>query len=337
MTILIIEASTEDRNFFAKILKQGGYSTLAYASSPEEAYGMMGIGHENTSAMAFGTELVVIGGAMSEDCIECCLRIKDSFQYQDIPILISAENAPADGMPLALAYGAIDYVRKPCNEYEFLARVRSALRLKHEIDRRKARERELIEATRQLYDLNTMLTRLSLIDSLTGIANRRNFERVMEKEWRRGYRSDGPLGLLMIDVDHFKSYNDHYGHQSGDECLRQVARVLKDALQRPGDIICRYGGEEFAAILPDTPTEGAIIVAEKLRSEMEKTSLPHQHSMVANVVTLSIGAASIKPTKAGTPATLIEQADQALYMAKERGRNRVVAFRRAKSKVKKAG
>ena len=324
MTILLIEANAEDRKCLEATLRRGGYAEIVVAASVDEGYGCLGLADDARSPATFGIELIIAGMNAVEDCVDICRRIKDSFQYQDVPLLIVAPASTADGLPLAVAYGAVDYVRKPVDEHEFLARVRSALRLKFEIDRRKARERELLEATRQLSDLNSMLTRLSLVDSLTGVANRRNFDRALEKEWRRCFRSGHSLALIMIDVDFFKAYNDGYGHQSGDDCLKQVAHLLREALRRPGDLLARYGGEEFAVVLPETPLAGAVIVAENLRAAIESASLPHGHTRVpGGRVTLSLGVASIVPQSEGAMKDLIDRADRALYRAKAAGRNRV--------------
>jgi diguanylate cyclase (GGDEF)-like protein len=338
VTILIVESNHEDEESFVSAFKQGGYTQLLLAKNESEAFSTLGIGDNPTRQLpAYGIELIVLGSQMPEDSLETCRTIKDSLHYQDVPIIIASHGIPSDGTPMSIAYGALDYIRKPFNEYEFLSRIRSAIRLKHEIDRRKARERELLEATRQLYDLNSMLTKLSLIDSLTGIANRRNFDRLLEKEWRRSARSDHYISLIMIDIDFFKIYNDHYGHQGGDECLKNVARILKDAIQRPGDIVCRYGGEEFSVILPDTPKNGAFIVAEKLRSEVEKAAIPNKHSALNSVVTISVGVATIQPFDTLTPKDLIIAADRALYDAKKNGRNQVAIYKDKKPKKQRAG
>ena len=324
MSILIVEPQTDERNLFEHTLRNAGYNHLTFISKAEECLARLGITDvSKLGLLGYDFELILLGSTSVEDCFETCRQIKQSFHFQDIPVIVSAGGAVADGLPMVLAYGAHDYIRKPFIEYEFLARVRSALRLKHEIDRRKARERELIEATRQLSYLNSMLTRLSLIDGLTGIANRRNFDRVHDLEWRRASRNNHEISLIMIDIDHFKAYNDHYGHQGGDECLRLVARTLKEALRRPGDALCRYGGEEFGVILPETSREGALTVAENLRLAIDQAKIPHRASTIAGHVTLSLGVATLLPAGILNFKQLIEEADQSLYQAKVLGRNRV--------------
>lgn len=171
---------------------------------------------------------------------------------------------------------------------------------------------------------NEELQRLAERDGLTGIANRRRFDRVLEQEWRRTQRSESALSLLMIDVDFFKKYNDNYGHQAGDECLRVVATAISGALHRSGELAARYGGEEFAVILPEQDAESALRCAERVRAAVELCQLPHAASEIGPVVTVSIGAASLLPTRNNTSANLIALADQALYRAKHEGRNRSV-------------
>ncbi len=184
--------------------------------------------------------------------------------------------------------------------------------------RRILRKSELLERA------NRALARLSALDGLTGAANRRAFEQRLDEEWRRASRDSTPLALLMIDIDHFKSYNDRYGHPAGDQCLKTISRDLKARLRRPADFLARYGGEEFAIVLPDTDLSGAVIVAEDLRRRTMALGLRHSASPVARVVTLSIGVAEADPSSAGWgPSNLVEAADQALYKAKRLGRNQV--------------
>jgi len=162
------------------------------------------------------------------------------------------------------------------------------------------------------------------IDGLTQIANRRRFDEYLLNEWNRHLRLQQPLSLLMCDVDHFKLYNDSYGHQAGDECLKVVAKAISRGF-RTGDLVARYGGEEFAIVLPHTDRMGAIRVAERLRSAVLDTVIPHAASPVCNRVTLSIGVACATPDPkgAGDARSLIEEADRNLYLAKRRGRNQV--------------
>lgn len=178
--------------------------------------------------------------------------------------------------------------------------------------------------TENLAAANLELRRLSNSDGLTGIANRRLFEEFLAQEWQRAVRQRQALVLIMIDVDHFKYYNDTYGHQAGDDCLRRLADVLRANVKRTTDLVARYGGEEFVAVLPDTGADGAAEVAERLRIAVAALAIPHAASPVSGVVTVSLGAAAMLPAPGVSPAAIVAMADQAMYQAKQQGRNRVV-------------
>lgn len=176
---------------------------------------------------------------------------------------------------------------------------------------------------RALEGANLRLELLSTIDPLTGLANRRRFAEALATEWGRAQRSLGPLGAVMVDIDHFKLYNDRYGHLAGDACLRRVAATLAENVRGPSDIVARYGGEEFSTILPGADQAEALHVGERLRAAVARLAEPHV-GMPLGIVTVSVGAASIVPAPDGNPEALLEAADAALYQAKEQGRDRVV-------------
>src|SRR6185295_7253870 len=189
--------------------------------------------------------------------------------------------------------------------------------------REEALRRLVEERTRALEEANQRLERLSSLDPLTGLANRRRFDEVLDVEWRRGCRSGGPISLALFDLDFFKPFNDTNGHLAGDECLRQVAQVLAGALGRAGDLVARYGGEEFVALLPGLSEPDASALAERLRAGVEGLGLAHAASTVAPVVTISGGVATTVADEQRSPAALVAAADRALYQAKRGGRNRV--------------
>ncbi len=194
------------------------------------------------------------------------------------------------------------------------------------LERREEALRALMEArTRELLQANELLVELSYLDPLTGIGNRRRFEDRLLTEWKRAVRAKSALSLVMIDIDHFKAFNDAYGHQQGDGCLRSVATALVDALPRAGDSVARYGGEEFAVILPLTDRPGAVKVAESLRQRIEGLAVPHKASLVARVVTISCGVATFIPAIDIDTGELVRLADEALYRAKQGGRNQTRA------------
>ena len=182
----------------------------------------------------------------------------------------------------------------------------------------------MVERERRLMDHAESLRARSYVDGLTGIANRRYFDVALDRELRRAQRMKGQLSLLMVDIDSFKAYNDHFGHQQGDTCLSTVAQALAAKLKRPADVAARYGGEEFAAILPDTSVEQAALLANAIREHIAALALPHAPSAHWPMVTLSIGVAAFDAARLNDPAALIEAADKALYAAKHGGRNRVV-------------
>ncbi len=181
------------------------------------------------------------------------------------------------------------------------------------------------ERTRQLAAANEALERLATTDALTGIANRRVFQEALALEWTRAGRDGAPLSLLMLDIDAFKAYNDALGHQAGDECLRRVAGAVASHAARPGDLAARYGGEEFVVLLPGAGTDGAAVVAEKVRAAVEGLAIPHLSSPAAACVTVSVGVATVRPGAGATPDALVAAADRGLYAAKRAGRNAVRA------------
>ncbi len=182
---------------------------------------------------------------------------------------------------------------------------------------------ELQALNQQLHAQSEQLRALALSDGLTGVANRRRLDEQLQAEWRRCQREGRPLAVLMVDVDHFKGYNDRYGHAAGDACLQVLAAILQAGLTRSHDLVARYGGEEFVCLLPDCDRDGALRKAEALRAAVLAHALPHAASGVAEVVTISVGVAAQQPGEEGTPEALLAQADQALYRAKQQGRNRV--------------
>jgi len=231
-------------------------------------------------------------------------------------IFLTALTKDAD-LERGIEAGGDDYLLKPVSEVVLGAKVRAMQRIIQ-------MHHSLLVVMQKLDSANRELTRLSAVDGLTGIANRRQFDEALSREWRRCLREGETLSLLMIDVDLFKQYNDANGHQAGDECLRSVADTLKAKLRRPADVVARYGGEEFAAILPGTGLEGAMLVAEAMRAAVQNIGLPHGDSSFG-VITISVGVAALAPQQPDGMANLISAADWALYEAKRLGRNAIQA------------
>ena len=246
-------------------------------------------------------------------------------------VVIMTGHGEMDSSIEALRLGASDYLLKPCKEEELLFRVtRCFEKLQMLNDAKKTNEKlkksviKHQELEKSLRASNKQLELLSTLDGLTGIANRRTFEKFLEREWKSSMRHTQPATAIMMDIDFFKLYNDTYGHQAGDDCLKKVAHTIEKSLRRPGDLVARYGGEEFVAILSDTPKKGAFGLAEKVRASVEALEIPHQASPVNKFVTISLGVASRVPERGDASSILISEADQSLYKAKQEGRNRVM-------------
>lgn len=203
------------------------------------------------------------------------------------------------------------------------------------VRRERQKKAGLVEQIHMLKRIEAELQTQSGQDWLTGLANRRRFDEMVQQEWARAKREEASLAVLMLDLDYFKQFNDTYGHQAGDTCLQRVAKAINEVVHRPGDLPARYGGEEFVVVLPQTDAVGAARVAEKMRARIESLRIPHLSSRASDRVTISIGVAAMVPQEKGEPAVLIAAADQSLYQAKREGRNRVRSHV-GESAVKKA-
>ena len=238
-----------------------------------------------------------------------------------IPIIVLSTKEDASIKSEAFKLGANDYLVKLPNKVELIARIRyHSQAFISQLERDEA-FRALEDSRSKLAEANRTLQKLSSLDGLTGIANRRSFDETLKKEWNRAMRGEKTIGLIMLDIDFFKLYNDHYGHQGGDECLKKVATGLESAIHREPDFLARYGGEEFSAILPDTDLEGAVIVAEEMRQAIKALRVEHAKSKVSDIVSISLGVSAVVPQKGTEPEILVAAADQALYKAKEDGRD----------------
>lgn len=320
--ILVVDDSGIVRAMLTAMLAKVGYSEVLTANSGASAFRILGLDDEQPGEQV---DLILMDLILPDtDGIAAIRAIKAQARLRNVPILMVTASREAVTLKTAFEVGASDYITKPINEIALLARVGSALRLKGEIDRREARERELVEVTSQLERANHRLEQLSLTDGLTGVANRRHFDRALLAEWNRSARAQAPLTLALIDIDHFKRYNDTYGHQEGDRCLQRVAAALARGVLRPGDLLARYGGEEFAVILADTDLAGGRTVGERLRAEVAALALAHATSTVRPIVTLSLGIATGIPDAEGSVESLVAAADRALYRAKEQGRDRLM-------------
>ena len=250
-------------------------------------------------------------------------EIRNTPELSSTPVIFLTARSGMEARIESLDAGADDYISKPFDERELLARVRNLLRTHAAEQQLTVLNRQLQQQKQQLEKANQALQYLATYDSLTEVRNRRFFNDYMDTEWRRLAREEAPLSLIMCDIDYFKFYNDTYGHQVGDECLRQVAQVLQRSVKRPADLVARYGGEEFAVVLPNTDIQGAASVAEIIGQQVRGLRIVHAKSAVSEYVTLSLGVACCIPAPMSQPGTLIAIADESLYRAKKAGRDRV--------------
>ncbi|HEY8911670.1 MAG TPA: diguanylate cyclase [Desulfosporosinus sp.] len=321
MAIVIVDDTMFSLEVIKSFLMSAGYLDVIPVRSAAELYQLVD-GYSERGIVEI--DLILMDIVMPEvDGIEACRNVKKREWLVDVPVIMVTATTEKEDLQLAFSAGAMDYIKKPLDRVELLARVRSALSLKHETFRRRARETELLEVTRQLKAANERLQNLSFLDGLTGIANRRHFDQGLLQESRRAKRDNTPLSLIMLDIDYFKAFNDTYGHLKGDDCLKTVASTLKQTLKRPGDFPARYGGEEFAVVLPNTDDIGAAIIAEEMRLSIERANITHINSLCSDHLTVSLGAVTRFPGQADTPNDLILAADRALYRSKHEGRNRV--------------
>lgn len=243
---------------------------------------------------------------------------------RDIPVIVLSTKEEPAIKSSAFAAGANDYLVKLPDNVELIARIRYHTKSYLNQVQRDQAYRALHYSQQQLQEKNLELLRLSNQDGLTGLSNRRYFDEYIEAQWKLAIRDQSPISLLMIDVDNFKQYNDTYGHLAGDEVLKCIARVMQQRFLRPTDLTARFGGEEFAVILPVTPFAPLHTLGESLRSGVEDLCIQHSGSTVGECITLSIGGASMIPQPKDSFLRLIDRADEAMYDAKVLGKNRVI-------------
>lgn len=289
--ILVVDDAMENIRVLHRMLQ--GEHQVSFALDGGKALEMV---------KAQAPDLILLDAVMpGMDGYQLCAALKESPETCDIPVIfVTALNSTEDETR-ALEAGAVDFIHKPLNAAVVRARVRTHLTLKQQGD---------------------LLKEMLMKDALTGIANRRCFDSILEREWKRCERAGLPLTLILADIDHFKLYNDHYGHLEGDRCLTAVAQAMQDCLRRPSDLLARYGGEEFAILLPQEDIGGARLLAQRVLDSVRNKAIPHQLSPTAPAVTVSLGIRSVVPTRHIPSETLIADADACLYKAKEGGRNR---------------
>ncbi len=269
------------------------------------------------------TVLILDPDALDGDGLGVVRQVRAHAETQQLPvILMSGADDPASKVR-GFDAGANDYLVTMPDRRELVARIRYHSMSYIGLMQRNDAYRMLQDIQRELSEANVALHKLTTLDELTRIANRRRFNEFIDHEWQRGKRERRSLAVLLCDIDFFKAYNDTFGHLAGDACLKKVAMLLSEVVRRPADLVARYGGEEFALVLPCTDMAGALRVAEACRRQLETLALPNPGSSVAGVLTMSIGVACTIPANGGSAIDLLDLADHALYAAKDGGRNRV--------------
>ncbi|MDQ1363341.1 MAG: Diguanylate cyclase response regulator [Pseudomonadota bacterium] len=249
---------------------------------------------------------------------------KANHATKDIPVIVLSSKEDPVIKRDAFGYGASDYLVKLPDQIELIARIRAHAKNYILQTERDAAFFALREIKKQLEASNRKLQKLSMLDGLTGIANRRHFDETINDELEKAASRQSALSLILIDIDYFKRFNDSYGHQGGDDCLIRVAKTLSSGCKNAEDLAARYGGEEFVILLPDTNEDQAHAVAERMRKAVQDLGIEHKASDVTSCVTLSMGIAALLPGEKLTAQQLIERTDKALYKAKEKGRNQSV-------------
>jgi diguanylate cyclase (GGDEF)-like protein len=306
--ILIVDDSATIRATLAAAVRAMGLEALE-AQSGEQ--GVQLFATERPSLVLLDVRMPGIDG------YETARRIRSVHPDEWTPIIFLSASEDDQDLQRAIECGGDDYLVKPVSMVVLSAKIRALRRL----DQMRGR---LVEMSRELAAANQRLELLANQDGLTGIANRRAFDYLIERHFTQALRQHTPLSVALCDVDHFKAYNDRYGHLAGDECLRRVGAAVGQSCRRGSDLAARYGGEEFALLLPDTPQAGALQVVETLRRDVAALAIAHEASPTAAVVTLSAGVATYVAERDKTAFDLMRRADAALYRSKELGRNRSV-------------
>jgi diguanylate cyclase (GGDEF)-like protein len=306
MRILIAEDDPVSLQILELTLKNWGYDVVVARDGCEA---LQFIESDETPKM-----LILDWMMPGLDGPDICRHMRSNPKTSGNYVLLLTARGECRDLVEGLEAGADDYVSKPFVADELKARLQVGRRIV-------ALQEELTLRMQELETANLRLSELSFQDGLTGVANRRRLDEMFDLEWKRAAREGKPLGFLLLDIDRFKLYNDHFGHPMGDACIKSIAWALKNSIKRAGDLVARYGGEEFAILLPRAKQDGLVEIAEKVRLAVGNLRIPHPAVGRNACVTVSIGGACCYPRRGFVPQMLVEMADRALYGAKERGRN----------------
>ena len=306
MRILVVDDSKTIRQLVAECLKTMGHDVV-YSENGDEC--LEYVAHNDVDLILMDVEMPGLNG------VEATKAIREFKKADWFPIIFLTSHTDDDAFTNGILAGGDAYLAKPLNPLRLQLTVIA-------MERIYVMRRKLQKTQRELEAANRELERLSFYDQLTGLANRRRYDSMLESQFALARRNKSPLSLIMCDIDFFKLYNDNYGHQQGDHCLLEVAQLINEQARRPTDLACRYGGEEFTVILSDTSLPGARQVAEVIRQNVFDSHISHFGSKVAQFVSLSLGVATYTGQFKTAPE-VTKAADTALYKAKERGRNRV--------------
>lgn len=302
MQILVVDDNRLIRQMVSAIIAHEGYTPFT-ATGAKEAHSVL-----DTTDI----DLILMDVEMPDvDGFELTRQIRQRLKDQWIPIIFLTGKTNEEHLVEGIDAGGDDYLAKPVNSTVLSAKIRAMARI--------------AQMKSALDEANQQLLKLTHLDALTGAINRRGMDEALERAWRISQREKTELSLILIDIDHFKAYNDNYGHPQGDICLKTFSQTIQAQLFRPGDLLARYGGEEFILILPNTPAEGAEQLCERIINALATANLPHAFSTTNSHITASFGISSSQNTTESA-SQLIEQADKALYVSKQSGRNRFTNY-----------